>query len=192
MRAVLVSSSFLTGQKAISLDYVPAATPGDVGQEGDAIVLPSQGGGLDNITSSVSDIATKLNQIPFADIGRDLDNVLKSVDRTVSGPDVQQALRNLSATLVDVRHLVGKADSGMTPLLQKLPKMSTDLQHAIAHADAALGESGYGGNSDFQRSTERLLDQVNEAARSIRLLADFLDRHPEALIRGRTGQAGEK
>jgi paraquat-inducible protein B len=39
---------------------------------------------------------------------------------------------------------------------------------------------------------ERLLDQVNETARSIRLLADFLDRHPEALIRGRTGQAGER
>jgi paraquat-inducible protein B len=36
------------------------------------------------------------------------------------------------------------------------------------------------------------LDQVNEAARSIRLLADFLDRHPEALVRGRTGTAGEK
>ncbi len=192
MRAVLESSSFLTGQKAISLEYVPASAPGEVGQEGDAMVLPSQAGGLDNITSSISDIATKLDQIPFADIGKSLDNALKSVDRTVSGPDVQEAMRNLSATLADVRHLVHRADSGMAPLLQRLPKMSADLQQAIAHADAALGEGGYGGNSDFQRSMERLLDQVNEAARSIRLLADFLDRHPEALIRGRTGQAGEK
>jgi paraquat-inducible protein B len=32
---------------------------------------------------------------------------------------------------------------------------------------------------------------VNEAARSIRLLADYLDRHPEALIRGRASQATE-
>jgi paraquat-inducible protein B len=29
------------------------------------------------------------------------------------------------------------------------------------------------------------MSQFNDAARSIRLLADFLDRHPEALIRGR-------
>jgi paraquat-inducible protein B len=55
-----------------------------------------------------------------------------------------------------------------------------------------LGEGGYGGNSDFQRNLSRLLDQVDEAARSIRLLADFLDRHPEALLRGRTNQATER
>ena len=29
------------------------------------------------------------------------------------------------------------------------------------------------------------MTQVGDTARSIRLLADFLDRHPEALVRGR-------
>jgi paraquat-inducible protein B len=192
MRAVLESSNFLTGQKDISMQYIPGAVPAEIGREGAAIVLPSQPGGLDNITSSLSDIATKLDQIPFADIGKNLDNVLKSVDRTVSGPDVQQALRSLSATLADVRHLVRQADAGMTPVLKRLPQISADLQQAVAHANAALGEGGYGGNSDFQHSMERLLDQINEAARSVRLLADFLDRHPEALIRGRTSQATER
>jgi paraquat-inducible protein B len=192
MRAVLESSNFLTGQKAISMEWVPGTAPGQVSEEGDALVLPSQSGGLDNITASISDIATKLDQIPFADIGRSLASTLKSVDRTVSGPDVQNALRNLSSTLADVQHLVRKADAGVTPVLQKLPRISADLQQAIARLNAALGEGGYGGNSDFQRDTERLLDQVNEAARSIRLLADFLDRHPEALIRGRTSQATER
>ena len=61
-----------------------------------------------------------------------------------------------------------------------------------ASANALLGERGYGSNSDFQHNMSRLLDQVNDAARSIRLLADFLDRHPEALVRGRTAEAGEK
>jgi paraquat-inducible protein B len=36
---------------------------------------------------------------------------------------------------------------------------------------------------------ERLMSQVNDAARSYRALADYLDRHPEALIRGRGAQA---
>jgi hypothetical protein len=31
------------------------------------------------------------------------------------------------------------------------------------------------------------MDEVNDAARSIRLLADFLDRHPEALLNGKGG-----
>ena len=42
------------------------------------------------------------------------------------------------------------------------------------------------------QAMDRLLDQVTEASRAVRQLADFLDRHPEALIRGRTSQAGER
>jgi len=192
LRAVLESGNFITGQKDISLQYVPDAGSATLGHEGTALVMPSKSGGLDNITSSLSDIMTKLNKIPFEQIGQNLASALKSVDRTVSGPDVQNALRRLSDTLGDVQHLVRHADQGLGPVLQRLPQISDDLQHAIKHADAMLGEGGYGGNSDFQRNLSRLLDQVNDAARSIRLLADFLDRHPEALIRGRTGQATER
>jgi paraquat-inducible protein B len=192
MRAVLESSNFITGQKDISLQFVPNAKPAEVGLEGDALLMPSQGGGLDNIESSLSDIATKIDAIPFDEIGKNLNETLASVNRTVSGPDVRNALQKLSETLTDVQHLVRHADQGLTPVLQRLPQISADLQAAVAKANAALGEGGYGGNSDFSRNIARLLDQVNDAARSIRLLADFLDRHPEALIRGRTGQATEK
>jgi paraquat-inducible protein B len=192
MRAVLESSNFITGQKAISLEIVPNAAPATVSQEGDAMVVPSQGGGLDNITNSLSDIATKLDAIPFDEIGKNLNRTLASVSDTVSGPDVKNALHKLSETLTDVQHLVRNADRGMTPVLQKLPQIATDLQQAVGKANAALGEGGYGGNSDFQRNISRLLDQVNDAARSIRQLADFLTRHPEALIRGRTAQATER
>jgi paraquat-inducible protein B len=192
LRAVLESSNFITGQKDISLQYVPNAGAATLGREGDALVMPSQSGGLDNITASLSDIMTKLDKIPFDAIGQNLSNALKSVDRTVSGPDVQNALRKLSETLTDVQHLVRHADQGLTPALQRLPQISAELQNTLHHADALLGENGYGGNSDFQRNLSRLLDQVNDAARSIRLLADFLDRHPEALIRGRTSEATEK
>jgi len=187
MRAVLESSNFITGQKAISLQYVPNAPVATITHEDDAIVMPSQGGGLDNITSSLSDIATKLDRIPFDEIGRNLNNTLASVSKVVSGPDVQMALVKLRETLTDAQHLVRHADEGMTPVLQRLPKISAELQQAVERANAALGEGGYGGNSDFQRGVSGLLDQVNEAARSIRLLADFLERHPEALIRGRAG-----
>ena len=192
MRAVLESSNFITGQKAISLQYVPDAAAAALGHEGNLLVIPSQGGGLDNITASISDIATKLDKIPFDDIGRDLASTLNSVNRTVGGPDMQNALRQLSATLTDISHLARHADEGLSPALKRLPQLSADLQHAVARANTFLGQGGIGANSDVQRNLSRLLDQVNEAARSIRLLADFLDRHPEALILGRAGEAKER
>jgi paraquat-inducible protein B len=192
LRAVLESSNFITGQKRVSLEYVPGAKPEAMTEEGNVLVIPSQGGGLDAITSSLSDIAIKLDKIPFEEIGKNLNETLASANRVVSSEDLRESLKTLSATLKDVQGLVRHTDAGLQPVLQRLPKMSADLQQAVARAAAALGEGGYGGNSDFQRGVSRLLDQVNEAARSIRLLADFLDRHPEALVRGRTGSAGEK
>lgn len=192
MRAVLESSSFITGQKAIAFEYVPNAPPAAVGREGDALVIPSQGGGLDNITSALSTVANKLQTIPFDEIGRNLNDALRAVSRTVNGVDLQNALHDLAASLADVRQIVRRANSRLGPALDRLPQVARDLQEAAARANAALGEGGYGGNSDFQRGVARVLDQVNDAARSIRLLADFLDRHPEALIRGRTAQAAER
>jgi paraquat-inducible protein B len=35
------------------------------------------------------------------------------------------------------------------------------------------------------------LQEVSRAARSVRVLADYLERHPESLIRGKTGDAKE-
>lgn len=192
LRAVLESGNFLTGQKDIALEFVPNAKPAQLGMEGDAMLMPSQSGGLDNIENSLSDIATKIDAIPFEDIGKNLNAALASVNHVVSGPEVRNALQKLSETLTDVQHLVRHTDQGLTPALQRLPQISAELQQAVAKANTALGEGGYGSNSDFQRNMSRLLDQVNDAARSIRLLADFLDRHPEALIRGRTSQATER
>jgi paraquat-inducible protein B len=192
MRATLTSSNFLTGQQVVSLQYVPGAPPAVVSTEGIALVLPSQSGGLDNITTSLSDIATKLDNIPFDQIGRDLAGTMHSVHAAIQGPELKQTMHDLAETMAEIRQISRKADAGLTPALKRLPQLSQDLEQTVAKASALLGENGYGGNSDFSRNLNRVLDQLNETARSIRLLADFLDRHPEALIRGRTGQAGER
>ena len=189
MRAVLESSSFITGSKAISLEYVPGAAPADIGHEGDAIVMPSQGGGLDNITSSLSNVATKLEKIPFDEIGRNLNATLASINRTVSGPDVTLALQKLRETLTDVQHLVRHTDQNLTPVLQRLPKISAELQQAVEHANTALGEGGYGGNSDFQRNVSRL-PRSGERCRAQHTPAGGLPGPPSRSAHTRTDKPG--
>jgi paraquat-inducible protein B len=169
MRVVLDSSSMLTGSKELTLTYDPKVKPAELPREGNAMVLPASGGGLDNLTASMSEIATKVNKVPFEDIGN-----------------------NLNATILSFNHLASQVDANATPALQQLPGLLDQMQETVAKANGALGESGYGQNSEFQHGIERLVNQVNDAARSFRVLADYLDRHPEALIRGRSSQAGEK
>lgn len=187
LRAQLKSGNLLTGQKVVALDFIPDAPPAGIRMDGDLIVLPSLGGDGDDIMATIGGIAGKLDRLPLDEIGRNLADSLASLNGLIGGPELKGAVGALTATLGQVQQLVAKADGGVTPLLRRLPAIATNLEQAIARANTALGsvESGYGASSDVNRQLERLLAQANDTARSIRLLVDFLDRHPEALIRGR-------
>jgi paraquat-inducible protein B len=185
LRVVLETNNFVTGQKVLSLRYVPGATAGSVTREGDALVLPSETQGFEELSASATEIANKLNQIPFAEIGANLNRTLASV----GGPELGRVITSLDATLADVHGLVQQAQAGLTPALQRLPAISEKLEHAVEQADTAFGRSGYGTNSTAQRNLEGMLDQIADAARSVRLLADFLNRHPEALVSGRKAES---
>jgi paraquat-inducible protein B len=176
------------------LVFDPSAKASPFTKEDNAIVLPAQGGGFEEITKSAADIMRKVNALPFAEIGKNLNDTLASVNGLAGSPELKQAVQSLTTTLASVQQLVQKTDSGLTPMLKRLPEIANNLQETAARASHLMGsiDATYGGNSNFNRQLDRLLDQVTEAARTIRELADLLDRHPEALIRGRTGQVLDK
>jgi paraquat-inducible protein B len=194
LRAQLKTANLLTGQLLVALDFFPQAPPAKVTLEGNVVVLPSQPGDIEGITRSLSDVAAKLKAIPFDQIGENLNSTLKAVSGIANGPDLKGALQSLSGTMASVQELVKRVDSGLSPALKRLPEIAEQLQTAAERVNHLAGsaDSGYGDNSQFKRDLTRLLGQVNDAARSIRLLADFLDQHPEALVRGRTGSTTER
>jgi paraquat-inducible protein B len=108
----------------------------------------------------------------------------------VNGPDLRASLTSLHTTLADADTLVRNLNTASGPLAQKLPEIITQLDSAAKRLNELVAsvQSGYGGDSDFGRDASRLLVQLSDTARSFRVLADLLTRHPEALIRGRTDQ----
>jgi paraquat-inducible protein B len=166
MHVTLESSSLLTGAKDLSIAYTKSKAAADLPREGDALVLPSDGGGIESLTASMADVAARLDKIPFEEIGA-----------------------HANAVLGNVQHLVTDIDTNATPALRQLPGIFEQMSEAAKSANGALGPTGYGQNSEFQHNMEHLMREVNDAARSFRVLADYLDRHPEALIRGRASQA---
>ena len=171
MRAQLQTASYITGAQVLALNVVPNAPAMDLVQEGQDIVVPSTGGGLDNILQSVSDIASKLDRLPLDQIAQNLNNTLRSA----------------AGAMVGVQDLVKHADAGTAPLFRQLPGIAASLQETVTRAGRTFGaiDTSYGTNSQFYRELERAMTQVGDTARSIRILADYLDRHPEALVRGR-------
>ena len=176
MRAQLRSANLLTGQQVIGFDFVADALPATVSDSPDGVVIPSSTGGLDSITASLSAVASKIDSLPLEQIGRNLNDSLHGVSALVNSPDLKQTLASLNAT---TKHL---------------PEVAAGLQTTVQHASRLAGsvDAGYGADSQFSRDLERLLGQASDAARSVRLLADYLDQHPEALLLGRTGRAAER
>jgi paraquat-inducible protein B len=157
VRVQLATGSYVTGQKIIMLGKVPNPGKATITMEGDAIVLPSANGGLDTAIANISDITAKLDKFPFAQIGNNLNKLLVTTNRTVSSANVKQTLAALTETL------------------------------KAANVTLASVNQDYGNDSDFQRNLAQLMTQANDALRSIKLLSDYLDRHPQALILGRGG-----
>lgn len=184
LRVVLETSNYVTGEKALSLSYMPDTEAGALRAEGPAWVLPSHARGIDNLTDALSDVAARLNEIPYAQIGRTLNQTLASIDRTVGGPKLERAIDELASTLAEVHQLAQEARLGLAPTLARLPAIAAHVDEAVASASEALSSVGSEDGS-LQRQAQRMLTQVSEMARSVRLLADFLERHPEALLRGR-------
>jgi paraquat-inducible protein B len=193
-RAQLQTSNLLTGQMAVAFVFVPDAPAATVTEENGVIMVPSTPGGLAGITSGLSDIVQKLNRVPLDQIAQNLNDTLHGANETVNNQDLKQALQSLAATLASANELVHKFDASSAPAIKRLPEIAQTMQAALDRATKLLGsmDTGYGDNSSFHRDMQHLLDQAASSLRSIRLLADYLDAHPNALLVGRDVKSTEK
>jgi paraquat-inducible protein B len=112
---------------------------------------------------------------------------------TVSGKveaiedSVASLLKNLDKTVTSTRGTLTNADS----LLQNLDKTLGTTRGTLTNADQLIGNVNQliEPNSALDAELNILLQQGGDAARALRVLADYLERHPEALIKGKAGEA---
>ncbi len=196
LRTHLEGGNLITGQKMLSLKIDADAAPAGLGEEEGTLIIPSSessGGGLDDVATSATQLLKKIDRMPFEQIGFNLNGALKGANDVVNGPQLKQALTHLNGALMSAQQLVRHADAGAAPALKRLPAISAELQDALTQVKALTGSvsAGSAGNSKFARDLDQVLTEVSDTAESVRMVADLLSRHPEALIRGRTARAAE-
>lgn len=87
---------------------------------------------------------------------------------------------NLNGSLAQLSKTLGQVNGSTLP---QLNQTLAQAQKTLASAGRALGE-----DSPQRQEISDAMQDLQRTARSVRALTDFLGRHPEALIRGRTGQ----
>jgi paraquat-inducible protein B len=147
-------------------------------EAGDQPRFPTtEGGGLQDLNQLLG----KLNAVPFAEIGNDLRTVSGRLKQLFDSPDLQSSLAHLSASLASLDAMLHDAKPQVGPLLEHLKDTSEQLSGAASEARRLLQDGGGGGDGNLNDA----IQQLSEAARSIRSLSDYLSRHPEALLRGK-------
>jgi len=182
-RARLQQTPALVGSESIALVEVKGAATADLGEDGPNPRIPSAPGSssIEDITSQADQIMAKVNRIPIEQIGQNLRQVTDRLNALVSSPKMNESLNHLTATLAEVDQMLSQLQPQLGPLISKLNDAAGQISGAALAAHQLLGNEGdtAGGN------LSETIHQLDEAARSVRTLADFLDRHPEALIRGK-------
>jgi paraquat-inducible protein B len=166
LRAQLTTASFITGNKVVSLDIVKDA-PAERVQLVDGLPqLPSVSG---------SDLTEILENVK---------SVLHHIDAATEGPELGHAIKELDRTLSNLDQVTHELQPEIKPLLESLRETANATQDTLQTADRMLG-----GRASSDGDLAHLLRELTDAARSLRALTDYLDRHPESLLRGRQGDS---
>lgn len=111
---------------------------------------------------------------------RNLNQVLGNVNRATAGPQLHDAVLSLDRVLTHLDRLTVETQPNLNELLKSLRTTSDTAQRTLA-----LIQQRAGGNQPASTDLPQLMSELSQAARSVRELADYLDRHPDALLRGR-------
>jgi paraquat-inducible protein B len=189
LRAQLKTGNLLTGAMVVTFDVDSDAPPAELGTGDRYPVIPSVPGQLDSAMRSINGILDKVAALPLDQLIQQADATLKSFETLSASPEITTSLRSLAGTLVATQQLVSQANTDLRPVMDKLPPLLTSAQQAVQRLSGTLlsVNNGYGNDSTFRRDLVRLMSQVDDTLRSVRVLTDYLEQHPESLIRGKAG-----
>ena len=183
MRAQVRTGNLLTGRLYIALEFTPRPSKVSIDTTETVLTVPTVPGALADLQPQLAEIVAKLSRVRFDEIGNDLQGALKAVNAaTVS---LQTTLASADASL---KQLTPEAQATIADMRQALATANQTLaaaQSTMRSAEANLTDA----QSPLQRNAASALAELQRAAQSLRVLADYLQRHPETLLRGKPDDA---
>jgi len=125
-----------------------------------------------------------------------VDQTLKEAQvllRNVDGQVVPLAT-SITGTSEDARKLVNNVNSRVKPIQADWSATTRELRATLSAAEGALGsiDGMVDENSEFRFQVDAFLSEITLMARSLRAFADYLERNPDALLRGKVRRTGQQ
>ena len=179
LRARMETASLLTGQKLVTLSMEKDPPSAEIIATQFYSEFPTIGSALDDLPLLATEIMGSLQE------------TLDGVKKLVNSGKLDKAVDNLNGVLSEAEQAVRAAkkvletvDKQTLPTVtQEMSKTLQKLQGSLSHIDRLTAQ-----NSPTQYQLQEMLEEVTAASRSVRTLAETLQRQPSALIRGKQGE----
>ena len=189
LRARLDPGSFITGELIVSLVFDDTDSYDGLDHRTSPPTLPAVTSELEELTASVSGILQKIASLPIETIVDEMRAAVGSARGLIESPDLKASITGLNSAMADLEGLMSEVRGEAGPLVRSMRNTANEAERAIRAATALLveAEGAVGPESPLSYDLQQMMQELTSAARSVRLFADYLERHPEALLRGKRG-----
>jgi len=218
LRAQLVMQSFVTGQLMVNLDFYPDKPARFSGLKSEHPEIPTISSGLEELVSKIEDLPLSelINRANSSLEG--LENLVKSPELKESISSLQGALndiRNLvqkmdvhvAPLLAGIEHStnaargafeqaektfssIDGATAKLTPGAQETLNSATSTMKQAEETLASM-QGFFAKDSPLMYELNNTLRELTATSRSIRIFVEYLEEHPEAFLKGKSGSKGE-
>jgi paraquat-inducible protein B len=173
--------SFVTGQLVVNLDFYPEKPP---------ILL-----GFEKRYAEIPTISNNLDALQKVDIGAivlKIESAVTSLDQILTSKELRGSIAALEKTLHSLNKFSTHADHNLDMLSNDVSETLVTTRTTMESIDKTVSEYKdlAAQNKYIGYDVHRTLQELQSLSRSLRSLVDYLDRHPEALIRGKSPSKG--
>jgi paraquat-inducible protein B len=211
LRGQLQTESIVTGVLFVALDLVPDSPAKMVQPPGSRYhEIPTITTTLQKVQDIVGKLLTKLDDIDFKELltsvtdavknidgftkNQDLKEAFAGVNRLVNKPELHAAIKSLDQTVLrisqaadGVQKVAGSLDRSVATLSADLKETLTGVRDALKQIQITVANvDGFvDPNSPTAYELTKALKELSGAARSLRLMADYLERNPSSVLFGK-------
>jgi paraquat-inducible protein B len=211
LRAKLELQSLVTGKLQVAFDMYPDSRLHYAGLDKKVPELPT-------IPTAIEQLTKTLENLPIKEIVEDARRTMAAIEKIATSPELTEAVAALNKTLQDVgklarnledrvgplttsivgtmkdtQKLVQNVNTQVKPIFTELHKTLKTAQASVKNAEVALASVSdmVDPDSTLMYELTRTLEQLKVMAESINSLASYLQRQPDALIRGKVSLGGK-
>jgi paraquat-inducible protein B len=211
LKAQLGVESFVTGQLVVEFDFYPDIKAEYHAKAPPYPEIPTVPNNIQQLVEKVQRFVADIQEnLDIQQLSTDIQSAAEGIARLANNEDLKRAIAGLDSLVNDqaMQQLPGKLDSTLSDAQQTLEavrRLSTDanadlddlmadlkpavakLQGTLAAAELTLSAAGeqLKGDTQLAYQLNGTLSQVEAASRALKVFLDYIDRHPEALLRGK-------